>query len=62
MAKWMGRTALELIGQGGFGHSFDPLVEDKRDSLAIALKLFLYVVLAVTLCIRNNANLRLTSY
>ena len=39
----MGRTALELIGQGGFGHSLDPLIEDKRDSLAISLKMLLYV-------------------
>ena len=42
MANWMGRTALELIGQGGFGHSLDPLVEDATDNLAISLKLFLY--------------------
>ncbi|KAF9043394.1 cytochrome P450 [Panaeolus papilionaceus] len=27
MAFWMGRTALELIGQSGFGHSFDNLSE-----------------------------------
>ena len=45
MANWMGRTALELIGQGGFSHSFDPLVEDATDNLAIALKLFLYDVM-----------------
>ncbi|EPS93813.1 hypothetical protein FOMPIDRAFT_1055630 [Fomitopsis schrenkii] len=25
---WMGRTALELVGQAGLGWSFDPLVED----------------------------------
>ena len=42
MANWMGRTALELIGQGGFSHSLDPLVEDATDNLAISLKLFLY--------------------
>ena len=24
----MTRTAFELIGQSGFGHSFDPLTED----------------------------------
>lgn len=23
---WMGRTSLELVGQGGLGYSFDPLV------------------------------------
>ncbi|CDO70522.1 hypothetical protein BN946_scf184569.g65 [Trametes cinnabarina] len=27
--EWMGRTALEIIGQAGMGHSFDPLVEDE---------------------------------
>ncbi|KIM41638.1 hypothetical protein M413DRAFT_152589 [Hebeloma cylindrosporum] len=26
--SWMTRTALELIGQSGFGYSFDPLTED----------------------------------
>ncbi|KAJ3504638.1 hypothetical protein NLJ89_g7834 [Agrocybe chaxingu] len=28
MVSWMTRTALELIGQSGFGFSFDPLTED----------------------------------
>ncbi|KAK7684461.1 hypothetical protein QCA50_012408 [Cerrena zonata] len=28
IVHWMHRTALELIGQGGLGHSFDPLKED----------------------------------
>ena len=28
MLYWMTRTALELIGQGGLGYSFDPLVDD----------------------------------
>ncbi|KAI0754104.1 cytochrome P450 [Daedaleopsis nitida] len=37
---WMGRTALELIGQGGLGHSFDPLVEESSDSFAEAVKAF----------------------
>ncbi|KAG6907126.1 hypothetical protein DXG01_010430 [Tephrocybe rancida] len=27
---WMGRTALELIGQSGLGYSFDPLVEGAK--------------------------------
>ncbi|KAI0628824.1 cytochrome P450 [Trametes polyzona] len=35
---WMGRTALELIGQGGLGHSFDPLTEDRPDEFAAAVK------------------------
>lgn len=25
---WMSRTALEIIGQSGLGHTFDPLTED----------------------------------
>lgn len=37
---WMGRTALELIGKGGFGHSFDPLTEGKPDAYAEAVKQF----------------------
>ncbi|PCH40536.1 cytochrome P450 [Wolfiporia cocos MD-104 SS10] len=36
--NWMGRTALELIGQGGLGYSFDPLTEDMKDSYGHALK------------------------
>ncbi|TFY56428.1 hypothetical protein EVJ58_g7653 [Rhodofomes roseus] len=38
MANWMGRTALELIGQGGLGYSFDKLVDDKKDVFAESLK------------------------
>ncbi|CCM06148.1 uncharacterized protein FIBRA_09621 [Fibroporia radiculosa] len=36
--NWMGRTALELIGQGGLGYSFDPLVEDVQNEYGNALK------------------------
>jgi len=28
--SWMTRVALELIGQGGLGYSFDPLTEDGK--------------------------------
>ncbi|OSX63042.1 hypothetical protein POSPLADRAFT_1046379 [Postia placenta MAD-698-R-SB12] len=35
---WMSRTALELVGQAGLGYSFDPLIRDKADSYAEALK------------------------
>lgn len=35
---WMGRGALELIGQGGLGYSFDPLVSEMKDSYGHALK------------------------
>ncbi|GJE97231.1 cytochrome P450 [Phanerochaete sordida] len=38
--NWMGRTALELIGQGGFGHSFDALVENTPNAYADAVKDF----------------------
>ncbi|PPR00377.1 hypothetical protein CVT24_004439, partial [Panaeolus cyanescens] len=31
MLFWIGRTALELIGQSGFGHSFDDLTEDYKE-------------------------------
>ncbi|KAI0720735.1 cytochrome P450 [Cerioporus squamosus] len=37
---WMGRAALELIGQTGIGHSFDPLTEDVADAYAEAVKNF----------------------
>ncbi|KAI0676257.1 cytochrome P450 [Trametes maxima] len=40
LSKWMGRTALELIGQAGLGYSFDPLVEERSDTLGDALKSF----------------------
>ena len=39
-ADWMGRTALELIGQGGLGYSFDPLTEDQTTPLEKAIKSF----------------------
>ena len=39
---WMGRMALELIGQGGLGYSFDPLVRDTKDAYAEAIHDFTY--------------------
>ncbi|TFK86200.1 cytochrome P450 [Polyporus arcularius HHB13444] len=41
MLSWMGRTALELIGQAGLGYSFDPLTADSPDSFAEAVKAFM---------------------
>ncbi len=38
MVGWMGRTALELMGQGGLGYSFDPLVADAADEYGSAIK------------------------
>ncbi|EJF59821.1 cytochrome P450 [Dichomitus squalens] len=49
MLTWMGRTALELIGQAGLGYSFDPLVTDKPDDFAIAVKNFSPAALETTL-------------
>ncbi|KAI0689235.1 cytochrome P450 [Cytidiella melzeri] len=38
MLHWMNRTALELIGQGGLGYSFDPLTEDAIHPFGEAIK------------------------
>lgn len=42
---WMSRTALELVGQGGLGYSFDPLVEPKPNVFSDAIKSFVYVAI-----------------
>ena len=42
MLAWLGRVALELIGQGALGYSFDPLVADRSDTYADALKSLVY--------------------
>lgn len=34
----MGRTALEIVGQAGLGYSFDPLVEESKNSFGEAIK------------------------
>lgn len=41
----MGRTALELISQSGFGYSFDDLAEEDytESSYSVALKQIVYV-------------------
>lgn len=41
MLNWMSRTALELVGQGGLGYSFDPLVEDSKNKLGDAIKVII---------------------
>ncbi|KAI0697098.1 cytochrome P450 [Cerioporus squamosus] len=45
---WMGRTALELVGQGGLGYSFDPLIADTKDEYAEAVKAFIPSVAQTT--------------
>ncbi|KAI0955822.1 hypothetical protein AcV7_006385 [Taiwanofungus camphoratus] len=47
MLGWMGRTALELIGQGGLGYSFDPLVEDKADAYGEAIKAIIPALITI---------------
>lgn len=42
--SWTGRAALELIGQGGIGYSFDPLVEDVKNDYGDAMKALLCVI------------------
>ncbi|KAL4242915.1 cytochrome P450 family protein [Abortiporus biennis] len=36
--NWFGRAALELIGQGGLGYSFDPLVKNVPNTLGDVIK------------------------
>lgn len=43
MLQWMGRTALELIGQGGLGYSFDPLTKNVMNEFAETIKQVAYV-------------------
>ena len=42
----MGRAALELIGRGGFGYSFDDLVSESRNEFAQAVKALKFVFIA----------------
>ncbi|KAI0781533.1 cytochrome P450 [Trametes elegans] len=51
---WMGRAALELVGQGGLGHSFDPLIEDKADEFAENVKAYFPSVQQLNLLMRQN--------
>ncbi|KAI0355161.1 cytochrome P450 [Trametes cingulata] len=53
MLGWMGRTALELIGQGGLGHSFDPLTEDVADDFADSVKAYFPVQSRLPLLVRR---------
>ncbi|KAI0720771.1 cytochrome P450 [Cerioporus squamosus] len=42
MLDWMGRAALEIFGQAGLGHSFDPLTDDDAsDAYTMAAKAYL---------------------
>ena len=37
--KWMSRAALEYIGQGGLGYSFDALDENATNTYSEAIKM-----------------------
>ncbi|OBZ67681.1 hypothetical protein A0H81_12357 [Grifola frondosa] len=52
MLGWMGRAALELIGQAGLGYSFDPLVENVPNPYGDAIKNF-FPVLSRLLTLRR---------
>ena len=38
LTNWTSRAALEYVGQGGLGYSFDPLVDDVPNAYGDALK------------------------
>ncbi|KAI0333106.1 cytochrome P450 [Cubamyces sp. BRFM 1775] len=50
---WMSRTALDLIGQGGLGYSFDPLTEDKADDFADSLKAFFPISAQIPMAVQQ---------
>ena len=58
MLDWMGRTALELVGQGMMGYSSDPLVEEVHNDFAEAVKSFVCVS-QLTCVINLHPRLRL---
>ena len=52
MLRWTGRAALELLGQGALGYSFDPIIEEPSDdTFSESVKAFLCVY-PFTLCPR----------
>lgn len=46
----MGRTALELVGRGGLGYSFDPLVAESKDVFTESVKSFVFVLTLLVSC------------
>lgn len=48
MLDWMSRTALEYIGQGGLGYSFDSLDEGKRNIYSESIRNFVYGLMPST--------------
>ncbi|TBU28038.1 cytochrome P450 [Dichomitus squalens] len=52
LVDWMGRTALELMGQAGLGYSFDPLTEESLDSYGSAIKSFIPAIYSIVIWIQ----------
>lgn len=48
MLDWMSRAALEYIGQGGLGYSFDALDRSKSNEYAESIKMLLFVFIFFT--------------
>lgn len=42
--EWMGRVALELVGQGGLGYNFNALDENVKNAYAEAARGFTYAI------------------
>lgn len=47
--KWVSRAALEYIGQGGLGYSFDALDETKKNTYSEMVRMLGYVN-SISLC------------
>lgn len=47
--NWISRAALEYIGQGGLGYSFDALNEEQTNGYSEAIKAFTYGLLLLSL-------------
>ena len=48
--KWMSRAALEYIGQGGLGYTFEALDESKTDTYSEAIKIFRSALKCCRIC------------
>ena len=51
---WMGRAALELVGRGGLGYSFDDLVSQSRNEFAQAVKALKFVLPVCSVAARTG--------
>ena len=52
--RWLTRTALELIGQGGLGVSMDTLGEPVHNPFAESIKMLVYVSLILILAMSTS--------